>query len=617
MTDPQVQSLADHGLLVTFGDQISVELSRRIGRLVDRLDAVHLAGVIDLVPSYTTLAAIIDPLMADSSAIAETIRRLWNEISDVSSIEESAAREIIIPVVYGGEHGPDLADVAAHSGLTDEEVVRRHAGGRYVIGALGFAPGFSYLIGLPPELTTPRRAAPRTSVPAGSVGIGGSQTGVYALPTPGGWSLIGRTPLRLFRPERDEPFLIQAGDNVRFEPIGEKRYAEIEAEEAQSGDPNPEDTSDAVFEVIAPGLQTSVQDLGRPGMRRFGVSPGGAADPGALLMVNRLLGNDEGAAALEITLLGPRLRVLKDCAIAIAGTDLSAKVNGSPLPLEQVVELQRGDDLRFESAAPGRGARAYLAVAGGIDVPIVMGSRATDLTACFGGWQGRALRTGDRLSCGDSSQPMASVEDDSSVRTHAHGSAPMAWSVRTVRIVRGPQSDRFDRSAWNTFLEAEFTVSSQSNRLGLRLDGPPLTSVAGSDVISEGIVTGTIQVTGSGQPIVMLPARATIGGYAKIATVISADLNLLGQLMPGDRLRFAEVTVEEAFLIARTPPAQNLPPAIPPVSSGEQDIAARPSKDPATLADAIALTQALAGMDISSIDLTIPGMNVHVRLRRR
>lgn len=620
MTDPRVQPLADHGLLVTFGDQISVELSRRIGRLVDHLDAMHLTGVIDLVPSYTTLVAIIDPLMADPSAIAKTIRNLWNETSDLASIEESPAREIVIPVVYGGERGPDLADVAAHSGLTDEEVVRRHANGRYVIGALGFAPGFSYLIGLPPELTTPRRATPRTSVPAGSVGIGGSQTGVYALPTPGGWSLIGRTPLRLFRPERperDEPFLIQAGDNVRFEPIGEERYAEIEAEEAQPGDSNPEETSGAVFEVIAPGLQTSVQDLGRPGMGRSGVSPGGAADPGALIAANRLLGNDDDAAALEITLLGPRLRVLKDCAIAIAGADFGAKVNESPVPTKRVVELETGDDLRFGAIAPGRGARAYLAVGGGLDVPIVMGSRATDLTAGFGGWQGRALRTGDRLSCGDTSQHTVSVENDNSVRTHAHGSAPVADSIRTLRIVRGPQAERFDRSAWDRFLGGEFTVSSQSNRLGLRLDGPPLTSVAGSDVISEGIVTGAIQVTGSGQPIVMLPARATIGGYAKIATVISADLNLLGQLMPGARLRFAEVTVEDAFRIARTPPAQNLPSAIAAVKSGEPVVAARPGKDLATLADAIALARMLAGMNIASIDLTIPAINVHVRLRRR
>ena len=623
MADPNVQPFADHGLLFTFGDQISAELSRKIGHLVDRLDAMHLTGVVDLVPSYTTLVAIIDPLTADPFAIAGKIRELWNAAAVRSSIEESASHEIIIPVVYGGEYGSDLADVADHTGLTEEEVAQRHAGGRYVIGALGFAPGFSYLIGLPPELTTPRRATPRTSVPPGSVGIGGSQTGVYALPTPGGWSLIGRTPLRLFRPERAEPFLIRAGDSVRFAPISETRYAEIDAEEAQSeADTYLEDTSDAVFEVISPGLQTSVQDLGRPGMGRFGVSPGGAADPGALIAANRLLGNDDGTAALEITLVGPRLRVLKACQIAIAGADLGARVNGTLMPSGRPVELRSGDDLWFDQAAvtpagTGRGARAYLAVGGGIDVPIVMGSRSTDLTAGFGGVQGRALRVGDRLSRGDASRQMLAPSIDSSVRTHMNVVVSQTGSARTFRIVRGSQADRFDPSAWNIFLEAEFTVSSKSNRLGLRLDGPSLTSIGDADVISEAIVTGTIQVTGSGQPIVMLPARATIGGYAKIATVISADLNALGQMKPGDRVCFSEVTADDAFRIAQTPSTPDLPPATLSLHSYKQVVATDIPQPSATLADAIALTRALSGIDIASIDLTLPGINVHVRLRRR
>lgn len=622
--DPRVQPLADSGILLTFGDEISIDLSRRIGQLVTLLDAQPLAGIIDLVPSYTTLVAIIDPLIANQAKVSERIQVLWNENAHLPSIENASAQEIVVPVAYGGNHGPDLDEVAAHTGLSAQEVVRRHADGHYLIGALGFAPGFSYLIGLSPELAKPRRATPRTVVPAGSVGIGGTQTGVYALPTPGGWSLIGRTPLRLFRPERDEPFLIRAGDSMRFEPISEARYDEIAAAESRMDiDPPWEPDSNTVFEVLTPGLQTTIQDPGRPGYGRFGVSPGGAADRNALVAANRLAGNIDSAAALEITLLGPRLRVETRCRVAIAGADLGARLNRSSLPNGVPVDLQEADELWFDpaiAASVGGGARAYLAVSGGFDVPIVMGSRSTDLTAGFGGWQGRSLRSGDRLSISD---PVHHIprETDGDIRKDFHASTkPYVADMRSIRIVRGPQADRFDESAWATFLDAEFTVSSQSNRLGLRLDGPSLSPTGGADVISEGIVTGSIQVTGSGQPIVMLPARATIGGYAKIATVISVDLDRLGQKKPGDRLSFSEVSVDQAFALARSPavqtPSQIVSAAMS--SAPARDVVDQPTPrpTPATPSDAVHLARELANMDIASIELSLPTARIHLRIAR-
>jgi len=625
--EPRVQPLADSGILFTFGDEISIDLSRRIGQLVTLLDAQPLAGIIDLVPSYTTLVAIIDPLIANQAKVSERIQVLWNEIAHLPSIEHESAREIVVPVAYGGNHGPDLDDVAAHTGLSAQEVVRRHADGHYLIGALGFAPGFSYLIGLSPELVTPRRATPRTLVPAGSVGIGGNQTGVYALPTPGGWSLIGQTPLRLFRPERDEPFLIRAGDSMRFEPISEARYDEIAAAESRLDiDPHREPDSNTVFEVLTPGLQTTIQDPGRPGYGRFGVSPGGAADRNALVTANRLAGNIDSAAALEITLLGPRLRVETRCRVAIAGADLGARLKGSSLPNGVPVNLQEADEIWFDPAivaSVGGGARAYLAVSGGFDVPIVMGSRSTDLTAGFGGWQGRSLRSGDRLSISD---PVHHIprETDGDIRKDFHASTkPYVADMRSIRIVRGPQADRFDESAWTTFLGAEFTVSSQSNRLGLRLDGPSLAPTGGADVISEGIVTGSIQVTGGGQPIVMLPARATIGGYAKIATVISVDLDLLGQKKPGDRLRFSQVSVEEAMNLARNPSDRHVPtsavgttPAAIAQASVNGAVDQPSSSTNATLSSAVMLARELAKLNVALVEVSLPAASFHLRIAR-
>lgn len=627
--EPRVHPLADSGILFTFGDEINIDLSHRIGQLVALLDAHPLLGIIDLVPSYTTLVAMLDPHAADPFDIAETICGFWDEIKDLPSIETASAREIVVPVAYGGIHGPDLNDVAAHAELSTDEVVRRHAGDHYLIGALGFAPGFSYLIGLPPELATPRRATPRTSVPAGSVGIGGSQTGVYALPTPGGWSLIGQTPLRLFRPERTEPFLIRAGDRMRFEPISDARYDEIAAEEMRKDTVlEPVTSPHGVFHVLTPGLQTSIQDLGRRGYGRFGVSPGGAADRHALVAANRLTGNPPGEAALEITLIGPRLRIGAQCTIAIAGANLGARLNGSSLPNDTPVDVEAGDELWFNpaiAASVGSGARAYLAVSGGFDVPIMMGSRSTDLTAGFGGWHGRSLRAGDRLPIFDANDDLVRETESGSDTSRDVLGPTASYSAREqkIRIVRGPQADRFDESVWTTFLGVEFTVSSQSNRLGLRLDGPSLAPTGGADVISEGIVTGSIQVTGGGQPIVMLPARATIGGYAKIATVISVDLDLLGQKKPGDRLRFSQVSVEEAMNLARNPSDRSIPtsavgimPAAIAQASVNSNFDQPPSSTNATLSSAVMLARELAKLNVALVEVSLPAANFHLRIAR-
>jgi antagonist of KipI len=282
-------------------------------------------------------------------------------------------------------------------------------------------------------------------------------------------------------------------------------------------------------------MQTTVQDLGRHGYGRFGVAVNGAADRASLRAANRLVGNPDDAAALEITLTGPRIRFHRRLAVAIAGADLGARLNGQPVVAGRAVYVIPGDKLAFAPAADVRGIRAYLAVAGGIDVPVVMGSRSTDLTAGFGGYLGRALRAGDRLTVGDAHRGNA---------LERIAATPLG-SSRPIRVVRGPQADRFAPETWERFIRNGFTVSSESNRVGLRLRGPELRPVDGADIVSEGIVTGAIQVTGEGQPIVMLPGHATIGGYTKIATVIDADLDRLGQLRPGETVRFREVSLDQ------------------------------------------------------------------------
>jgi KipI family sensor histidine kinase inhibitor len=515
--------LAGHGLLCAFGDRIDLDLSQRIAWLAAALVEERHAGVVDVVPSYTTLLVALEPGVADVPGILAAIDRQWKAVTG-KPVPIRPAREVIVPVSYGSRDGPDLHEVARHTGLSVDEVILRHTGMTYRVGTIGFSPGFAYLIGLPPELATPRRATPRVRVPVGSVGIGGAQTGVYSCPTPGGWSLIGRTSLSLFDPEQDPPSLLRVGDAVRFEVVSrlERSVASLQPESSRQ-------PRQAALEVLEPGLLTTVQDLGRPGYGGIGVAPGGAADRGALVRGNRLLGNPDGAAALECTINGPRLRVLRPGRIVLSGANLGARLNGLFLPVEAVRVVKPGDELEFAGRRLA-GARAYLCLAGGIDVPVRLGSRATDLVGGFGGHQGRPLLRGDHLAVGRNAGVGTALD-------------PEPPSPGPVRIVRGPQADRFPEETWKLLLEREFTISPQSNRQGLRLEGPALVPVGGADIISQGVITGAIQVTGEGQPIVMLPARATTGGYPQIATVVAADLDRLGQLAPGDRVRFAEVTV--------------------------------------------------------------------------
>ncbi len=300
-----------------------------------------------------------------------------------------------------------------------------------------------------------------------------------------------------------------------------------------------------VFEVVAPGILSSVQDLGRFGFARFGVAPSGALDPFALRTANLLVGNPEVAAGVETTLMGLRLRALEDVFVAVTGGDLAPRCNREPLPMWAAREIRAGETLSFN--APRSGLRAYIAVAGGIRVPPVMGSRATNLPSGFGGFEGRPLRRGDTLRAETHPAP-----GDLSGRAAGLGWAPDWAAPWRVRILWGPQDEDFTDPARTAFTAAAFSVSSDSDRTGLRLKGPQLTCRSGvaESIVSEGVLIGAIQVPSDGHPIIILGETVT-GGYRKIATVISADLPLLGQIKPGDEVRFEAVSIDAAIAALR------------------------------------------------------------------
>ncbi len=305
-----------------------------------------------------------------------------------------------------------------------------------------------------------------------------------------------------------------------------------------------------LLKVITPGPLSLVQDGGRTGFQKYGVSVSGAVDIDSLNAGNRLVGNDPNDAAVEILLGGAEFVFEQAEIFALTGAETNATLDGVPLARNISYSAHAEARLVLGMPSPGLGLRAYLAVAGGIDAPQVMGSRSTHVASEIGGVDGRALTVGDSLRIGEPAHGAVSgnVFLDSPVPGSA--SAPQESSEPPpveVRVVLGPQHDEFSEKGIQTFLNSTYAVGDQSNRQGLRLDGPEIESRTGRyDIVSDAVVNGSIQVPGDGKPIVLLADRQTTGGYAKIATVISVDLPKLGQASPGMSITFTAISVEES-----------------------------------------------------------------------
>jgi antagonist of KipI len=296
------------------------------------------------------------------------------------------------------------------------------------------------------------------------------------------------------------------------------------------------------IEVQEPGLLTTVQDLGREGFGPMGISPSGAADPVSLRIGNRLAGNDEGAAALEMTLVGGTFRFTRDAAIALAGSDFCATLDGTPVEMWESHQVRAGAILRL--GATRSGARCYLCVRGGIAVEPFLGSASTHLLSGLGGFQGRALRRGDVLNIGP---PSALYRKRRLASMTLQALAPH----KLLRVTPGPQADWFPESSQRAFYASTYRVAENSNRMGLRLEGDPIALQPARELLTEGAPLGAIQVPPSGLPIILFVEQQTTGGYPKIANVISADLHSVGQLRPRDEIRFQRVEFEMAQSLLR------------------------------------------------------------------
>jgi len=461
-----------------------------------------------------------------------------------------------IPVTFDG---PDLEAVSALLDTTPGSVVDALTGVVLDVAFVGFSPGFPYLVGLPAELASvPRRPTPRPSVPAGSVAVGGGFASVYPQSTPGGWMLLGRTPLRLFDAHRRPYALLRAGDTVRFTVEHRPRGGAgltggaagtdtVAAGPIDARRPRLVNRGARFAEILEPGVLSLVEDQGRRSVAGLGVPRGGPADPEAMRLANRLAGNPDDTAAIEVTAAGPSLRFAADAHITVVGMGPEAvdvTVDGRPVGSGAVIPVGGGQVVSVGHVRSGL--RAYLAVSGGFDIPLEVGSRASDMLSGLGLGP---LVAGDRLDLGPPSRPLGLLSSRG---------VPFAPGRRQVlRVLPGPHLVPAGRL--EGLLLGGWVVGAASNRVGLRLepgdDRPyrpadhasigaerdPTTEPAPVSIPSTGMVTGAVQIPPDGNPIVLLPDHATVGGYPVACCVISADLPLLGQLCPGDIVGFTPV----------------------------------------------------------------------------
>jgi KipI family sensor histidine kinase inhibitor len=483
--------------------------------------ARELPGLLDVVTGARTVLLLTEP-GADLAGLRRAVLDLPVDAgAGVDAEDPEDAVEIAVSY-----DGPDLDEVGRLTGLGADGVVEAHTGRPWRIAFGGFAPGFAYLAGGDERLRVPRRDEPRTTVPAGSVGLAGEFSGVYPRASPGGWQLIGRTDAVLWDLDRDPPALLRPGGWVRF----------ARAEGLQQSDPAPTQSQQGdtaavrgprALEVLATGPGALVQDLGRPGLAASGVGRSGAADRAALRLANRLVANPEGAAGIEVVLGGLAVRACGLLTVALTGAPAPASVDGTPVGHNALLTLRAGRTLAL--GPPPAGLRTYVGVRGGIDVSTVLGSAATDVLAKLGP---PVLEPGHVLPVGPEplEWPLVDV---------APVAAPPTDTV-VLRAVCGPRADWLEEPG--RLASTTWTASSRSDRVGMRLEGEPLRRRNDADELpSEGVVRGAVQVPPGGEPVLFLADHPLTGGYPVVAVALDADVDRAAQVRPGQAVRFTFV----------------------------------------------------------------------------
>jgi len=502
----QVIPLGDQALLVEFDQRIDPEVNSQIIALHHSYDPSEI--------SYADLVLLVQ-----------------QQFDLIERVDDRQRPVVRIPVCYSDACGIDMEHVAAETGLSREQIIGLHTGKTYHAFMLGFLPGFAYLASVEPSLRVERQSEPRLKIAAGSVGLAGEQTGVYPCDAPGGWQIIGRTPIALIDPNVSDRFLISPGDQVQFYPIDQAEF-DLLMEQNKADAPSIEETIESQnrdsisLHFKTAGLRTTVQDFGRQGHQHYGIPGGGVMDRFSAYCANIAVGNRGDASLIEITLMGPVIEFSGDCQIALTGANLMPKLDGQPIPMWEPVSVKGAQQLSFE--ARQNGCRSYLAIAGEIHSPKWLDSASPSPTGVNPATDYRSLK-GETVivSAWTRSNPQpAKKSAESKLKPPQAGRPPCligqtdgAFEMR-VPIERGPEWDWFSEAQQAAFMAHPFDVLSNSNSMGYRLSSFLEGSVdLKRSMISSAVLPGVIQVTPSGQSILLMRDAQTTGGYPRIGVV--------------------------------------------------------------------------------------------------
>ncbi|MBT2534493.1 5-oxoprolinase/urea amidolyase family protein [Arthrobacter sp. ISL-48] len=504
-----------------------------------------LPGQVDVLAAAETVM-----VKADSPAAARRMPGLLLGM-DLTVQAHAEGKLVVIETVYDGE---DLAKVGRLTGLGTDGVIAAHSGQVWTVAFAGFAPGFGYMVGENELLHVPRRNSPRTAVPAGAVALAGTYSAVYPRKSPGGWQLIGRTAARMWDLGRKQPALAVPGDRVQFQAVRESVEVAVPASQALAAEqdmlesrmePGVQSAVQSGLRVLSPGLQSLVQDLGRPGHAGLGVSASGALDRASLRRANRVVGNQPSAAVVESVAGGLQVQAVGDQVLAVSGApsaltvttrrivapadtggDDSEDEQVRTVPMAAAFALLDGEILTL--AVPERGFRSYLAVRGGVEVESVLGSRSTDTMSGIGP---APLAAGQVLAAGRTTA--SNVVGDPELQPEFPDAG-----VTVLDIVPGPRDDWFDAGALVSLCSQDWEVTPRSNRVGMRLAGEPLRRSRAGELPSEGTVAGALQIPPDGLPVLFLADHPITGGYPVIAVVADHQLDVAAQVPIGGHLRF-------------------------------------------------------------------------------
>ncbi len=532
----EIRRLGERALLIGVEDPVAAR------GLTRALQVAHIAGLDEVVGGLATVMVRFGGAGADPDARLPEVAHLVAEVLGHAVDADDGGRLIVLPCVFDG---PDLEEVAELVGCTPEEVVELMTAKTLRVAMVGFSPGFAYLTGLPEQLRhVPRRPRPRPAVPGGSLAVANGYAAVYPLASPGGWQLIGRTAEPLFTPDVAPYARLEAGDRVQFVHV-----TEAVGEDQSAPAPRPPSLSSAVpgarplFVVEDGGLRTVLQDAGRRTTAALGVPAAGPADPLSFMLANRLVGNVDDAGTLEATGRGPILRCLESTFVAVVGASPALRLQGQPVEPGRVLPVAAGQ--RLALGAVRGGLRSYIAVAGGLVGPRVLGSMATDQLSGIG--PGPITR-GQHLWAATMTPPLGD---------HLAEGITTGWvegEPISLRVVAGPHGERFAPEAFASLQTMEFIVADESNRVGLRLRrdrrGAPIGMAPGPvvELDSQGMVHGAVQVPPDGDPVILLVDHATLGGYPVIAVVASVDHGRLGQCAPGMTVRLVPIDQRQAAM---------------------------------------------------------------------